>query len=224
MKNLKKWCGDNLHIDSDIQKIEGYNKKDNFIISEREPGKTTLMWKMIYNAYVNQDRPSILIKRYLNDISESYLEDSANLISEFTNQKIEFKYKKGDLKSGLLTIKLNDFDDVFCRVVALNTNISKLKSFKLKNIKYFMYDEFICNKRLGEKYLEDEPFRIKELYNTYNRENIKNNLPSIKCYYFGNPYSLFNPFFIDKKVKTSKLYPGSLISEDDYVIWCYKMK
>ena len=78
MKNLKKWCGDNLHIDSDIQKIEGYNKKDNFIISEREPGKTTLMWKMIYNAYVNQDRPSILIKRYLNDISESYLEDSAN--------------------------------------------------------------------------------------------------------------------------------------------------
>ena len=171
MKNLKKWCGDNLHIDSDIQKIEGYNKKDNFIISEREPGKTTLMWKMIYNAYVNQDRPSILIKRYLNDISESYLEDSANLISEFTNQKIEFKYKKGDLKSGLLTIKLNDFDDVFCRVVALNTNISKLKSFKLKNIKYFMYDEFICNKRLGEKYLEDEPFRIKELYNTLSSSN-----------------------------------------------------
>ena len=222
---LNKWTGgDNLHIDSDIQKIDGYNKKDNFIVSEREPGKTTLMWKMIYNAYVNQNRPSIILKRYLTDISESYLEDSETLISEFTNQKIKFNYKKADLKSGLLTIRLNESEDVFCRIVGLNTNVSRLKSYKLPNVKYFMYDEFICNKRLGEKYLSDEPFRVKELYNTYNRENIKNGLPSIKCYYFGNPYSLYNPFFSDKNVKTEKLYPGALISDNDYVIWCYQMK
>lgn len=40
---LKEWRGDNLHIDSDVGQLDGHNKPWNFIVTERESGKSTLM-------------------------------------------------------------------------------------------------------------------------------------------------------------------------------------
>ena len=40
---LKDWKGDDLHIDSEIGKMDGYGKTWNFIISEREAGKSCLL-------------------------------------------------------------------------------------------------------------------------------------------------------------------------------------
>lgn len=218
---LKDWHGDNLHIDSDIGQIDGHNKPWNYIVTERESGKSTLLWKKVYNAYKKEHCPSIVIRRYQTDITETYISDTESLINKFTQQDLKFEYKKGDLKNGgMLDLKLKDSNEVFCRLIALNTPLSRLKSMFLAKVKYFMFDEFICNKRLGEKYLNDEPLRVKELYTTYNRESEK----GIKCYFFGNPYSLYNPFFSDKNVPTNKLYPGAFIAGDDYVVSCYKIK
>lgn len=222
---LKNWTGDKLHIDSDIGLLDGHNKTWNFIVTEREPGKTTLMWKKIYNAFKREQRPSIVFRRYQTDITDTYIEDIEELIRHFTDSDVKLVYKRGDLKAGgMMNIYIKDIDQVFCRIIALNTPLSRLKSMFLPKVKYFMFDEFICNIRLGERYLNDEPFRVKELYTTYNREVVKYNLTPIKIYLFGNPYSLFNPFFSDLNVETSKLYPGAMIIKDDYVIWCYTMK
>lgn len=223
---LNNWTGDNLHIDSDIGRLDGYSKTWNLIVTERESGKSTLLWKKVYNAYKREQRPSLIFRRYQNDITETYLEDVENLIAKFTNQEVKLTYRKTELKSGGMTnIYLNDDkENVFCRIIALNTPLSRLKSMFLSKVKYFMYDEFICNKRLGERYLNDEPFRIKELYTTYNREVCQHGLSPIKMYFFGNPYSLFNPFFSDLKVNTNLLYPGAFLAKDDYVIWCYRIK
>ena len=218
---LKEWRGDNLHIDSDVGQIDGHNKPWNFIVTERESGKSTLMWKKVYNAYKKYNYPSIVIKRYQTDITDTYIEDITSLINKFTRQTISFEYLKSDLKNGgMLNLRIKGCEDTFCRIIALNAPLSRLKSMFLKNVRYMMFDEFICNRRLGEKYLNDEPLRVKELYTTYNRESEK----GIKCYFFGNPYSLYNPFFSDKNVPTTKLYPGAFITGEDYVVSCYQIK
>lgn len=216
--NLGEWKGDKLHIDSDVGVIDGHQKTHNFIVTERESGKSTLMWKKVYNAFRREQKRSIIVKRYQADITDSYIEDTEKLINKFTNSQIEFNYTRQELNGGTLDLKIGD--QIFCRLIALNTALSRLKSRFLDNVKYMMYDEFICNRRLGEKYLADEPFRIKELYTTYNRESSK----GIKIYYFGNPYSLHNPFFSDLNVPTNRLYPGALVADNDYCVWCYQIK
>lgn len=222
---LNNWTGDDLHIDSDITLIDGYQKTNNYIVTERESGKSTLLWKKVYNTFKREGRPSLVLRRYNNDITDTYVEDIIKIINEFTGQQLEFTYKKRELNAGgMLDLRLKGSEDVFCRLIALNTQVSKLKSMKLDKVKYMMFDEFICNKRLGERYLNDEPFRVKEIYNTYNRHTVKYGLSPIKIYMFGNPYSLYNPFFSDKNINTNKLYPGALLVEKDYCVWCYQIK
>lgn len=222
---LKNWAGDKLHIDSDVGLIDGYDKTYNFVVTERESGKSTLLWKKVYNAFKREGRPSIILRRYNNDITDTYIEDTLKTINDFTGQELDFVYNKRELNiGGMLDLKLKGSEETFCRIIALNTKVSKLKSLRLDKVKYIMFDEFICNKRLSENYLNDEPFRVKEVYTTYNRHTIKYGLAPIKVYMFGNPYSLFNPFFSDKNVNTNKLYPGALVVENDYCVWCYQIK
>ena len=229
---LAPWKGDNLHIDSDIQRVDGCKTTWNFLVTEREAGKTTLLWKKIYNVFKNKERPSIVVRRYQTDITGMFIDAAAQIISEFTNQDITFDYCKADLnKGGILDLYLcineQKIDKVFCRIVALNTRLSKLKSQKLNNVRYIFYDEFICNKRLNERYLADEPFMLKEgVYNTYLRfvDEKEDGSKDLAIYLFGNPYSLFNPFFSDLKVNTNDIYPGCFISKDDYCIYCYQIK
>lgn len=223
MFNLPQWQGDNLHIDSDIDLLDSHNKTWNYIVTERESGKSSLMWKKIYNAFKNNEQPSLVLKRYQTDITDMYIQDVENLIEKFTGSRLDFQYKKADLKNGGqmdLMVRVGEKLLPFCRLVALNAPLSRLKSMFLKNVRFIMIDEFICNRRLGEKYLNDEPLRVKELYTTYNREAVK----PIKIYMFGNPYSLFNPYFSDKKIPTNKLYPSAFVKGDDYAVWCYQIK
>lgn len=222
---LKSWEGDKIHIDSDVGLLDGNNKTWNFVVTEREPGKTTLMWKKIYNAFKRERRPSVVFRRYQTDITSTYIDDTEKLINNFTRGNIELEYTKADLKSGgMMNVYIKGIDEVFFRFIALNAPLERLKSMYLPKVKYFMFDEFICNRRLGEKYLIDEPFRVKELYTTYNRENKKRGFSPIKCYLFGNPYSLFNPFFSDFKVDVNKLFPGALVVKNDYCVWCYQTR
>lgn len=224
---MNKWQGDDLHIDSDIQKLDGHNKLWNLIVTERESGKSTLLWKKVYNTYKDKHRPCILIKRFQTDITGLFIDGIAIIISQFTNQKVSFKYNKSDLKSGglldlYLIIDEKVQEGVFCRIVALNTPLSRLKSQVLLNARYIFFDEFICNKRLKERYLEDEVFRLKEgVYTTYLRFVPKKDL---SIYLFGNPYSLFNPYFSYLNIDTNKVYPGSMLIGDSYCEWNYQIK
>lgn len=222
---LNNWQGDNLHIDSDIDIVDGYQKTWNYIVTERESGKTTLMLKKAYNSFKKENRPSIIFRRYQTDITKMYVEDMFKTINDFTNSQLQFEIKKGDASAGgQLDVKIKGINSIFLRIIALNTPLSRIKYGRLDKTKYIFFDEFICNRRIGEKYLNDEPLRVKETYNTYNRYTTKYGLPPIKCYFFGNPYSLYNPFFSDKNISTNKIYPGCLVADDDYVVWCYQIR
>ena len=75
-------------------------------------------------------------------------------------------------------------------------------------------DEYIINPRTGEKYLSDEAYKIKEAYTTWRREADG----FLKVYIAGNPYSLFNPLFVDWNVDTNKCKVGTFYVGDIFVI------
>ena len=87
---------DKLHYSP--RKLDSYNKPFNFITSEREAGKTTAIpATKIYKAWKHHNRPSIIIRRQIVDITTTYIDDLNDSINDFLSekQKIQFVYKKG---------------------------------------------------------------------------------------------------------------------------------
>lgn len=202
---------DNLHYDGN--NLESLNKPFNFIISERELGKTTWVWvKKAVKEFLKNKRTTIVIRRRIADITSTYIDDIAEVINKFLEPNIEFKYRK-NTKDGIVDVYIGD--DRFIRVIALSNPMSRIKSLILRNLKYMVFDEFICNTRAGEKYLDDEAFRFKELFNTFQRES-----PDLRCFFLGNPYSMFNPYFIWINVDTRQLHPGCIVKGSQWAVEC----
>lgn len=190
----------------------------NFIISEREAGKSTAIWlDKAYKAFITNGETTLVIRRKVVHITKSYIDDIQEIINKFTDDNVKFQYPISSLKEGIVDILINN--KRFLRVCAISIDITALKSLVLRDLRYIIFDEFICNSVFGEKYLKAEATKFMEIYNTFRRES--NNL---KCYFMGNPYSLFNPYFMFFNVDTSKLKRGAVISDKkSYVIECYEI-
>ena len=206
---------DNIHFNT--RKIDGYNLPFNFIISEREAGKSTAIWLKAYKEFVDNESTILVIRRKVVHITKAYIDDIAQIINKFTDDKVVFQYSQSTIKEGIVDIYINE--KRFMRICALSVDITALKSLVLRNLKYIIFDEFICNQRFGEKYLKDEATKFMECYNTFRRES-----ENLKCYFMGNPYSLYNPMFLFFNVDTSKLTRGAIITDKkSYVIQCYEI-
>lgn len=172
-----------------------------------------------------------MLRRRISDITSAYIEDTANVLNKFLEKPIQLLYMKGDIKQGIVDIKIGDAGKeyswkeiqklpVFFRVIGLSNPMNRIKSLMLKDVKYFFFDEFICNLRGGEKYLTaDEYFLIQEIYTTYNREATT----PIRILAAGNPYSVYTPLFMGLGVDTSKLKPGAFVVGPNYVINCFQV-
>ena len=181
---------DDLHYDEST--IEGYNKAFNFVVSPREAGKTTALLRKAYRKYKKEEKTTIILRRRIADITEAYINDLGTVISKFYDD-VELYFKKGSIKDGILDVYIRhgkklDKNPIF-RVIALSNPMSRIKSTILRNVGMMIYDEFICNTRCNEKYLEGEAFIFREIYNTYVRE-----CPNLKVWFLGNPYSLYSPY------------------------------
>ena len=99
---------DNLHFR--WNKAMSYNKPWNFVIGERESGKSVDSWFLIWNAYHYHGRPSIVLRRRIADISSAYINDTANVLNKFLDKPIQLIYRKGDLKQGVVDVKVGDAD------------------------------------------------------------------------------------------------------------------
>ena len=207
---------DNIHYST--RKIDGYNLPFNFVISERELGKsTTIILDKIYKPFKERGETTIVIRRMVNHISEDYVEDFANIINKFTDDNVIFQYSKNALKDGIVTIKVDG--KPFIRFIGLSKQIASIKSMMFPNLQAIVFDEFICNGRFGEKYLKDEATKFLEVYNTFRREG-----ENMKCFFMGNPYSHFNPYFIYFNIPTGQIKRGSIISDKkQYVLECAEM-
>ena len=208
-----------------------YNKTWNFVIGERESGKSVDSWFLLYNAFIKEGRPSLVLRRRIADITPAYIEDTTNVLNKFLDEPIQLVYMKGDIKSGIVDIRLGKAGEnyswrninqlpVFFRIIALSNPMNRIKSLMLPNVKYIFMDEFICNLRGGEKYLgADEYFLVQEIYTTYNRESVT----PIRIIAAGNPYSVYTPLFMGLGVDTSKLKPGAFVVGDNYVVNCFQV-
>lgn len=206
---------DNIHFNT--RKIDGYNLPFNMIISEREAGKSTAVWLKCYRAFKEEGETTLVVRRKVVHVTKSYIDDIQEIINKFTDDNVTFEYNNSTLKEGIVDIKING--KRFIRVVALSVDITALKSLVLRDLKYIVFDEFICNARFGEKYLKDEATKFMEVYNTFRRESI-----NLRCYFLGNPYSLFNPYFLFFNIPTSKLVRGNIFTDNkSFVVQCYEI-
>lgn len=194
----------------------GYQKPFNFVMTPREDGKTTELVTNLYNAF-KKGYTCLLVRRQVVDITEAYIFSIQEIINKFFDEEAKITYKKGELHDGIVYLYIGD--KLLACLVALSVTIARIKSLVLRNVKYIFFDEFIVNPEFKEKYLPNEAGRFKELYNTFYREASE----QIKCFFFGNPYSHYNPYFTWKNVDTKALYAGCLINKDDYVVWLHTL-
>lgn len=206
---------DNIHYS--LNKILSYNKSFNFVISAREAGKSTATWLYSYKKF-QQGYTTLVVRRLINDITETYIQDIENIINKFNpDDPIKLQFKKGSIKEGVVDVKVNG--EIFFRVIALSNPLSRIKSLMLPRLFWIVFDEFICNTRLGEKYLSNEVFKFKEIYNTFQRESEN----GLKVLFAGNPYSLYNPYFSWVECDIKKLYPGAFVTGENWVIEVYEL-
>lgn len=218
MKKIKQYFKnlDDLHYN--FQEIDGYNLPFNFIVSPREPGKTTnfLLFKC-YLTFIEKGETLIYLVRNATEITAEFISSIESQINKFLITPIEIKYRLSSLTKSIVDVFVNDKH--FIRFISLNAPIVRIKKTIINNPSYIFMDEFIINPEFKETYLPGEFKRFKEVYTTYRRS--KENL---KCYFCGNPYSLYNPYFVGFGINTKLLKPGARIVNKNVIVQCYELK
>lgn len=188
----------------DYSEIDGYNAPINFIDSCRGTGKTTIAWRKSW-AKFQQGKKTIVQTRLINSITDIFIETIHDQIAKFAAVPA-FKYAKKDMgKEGMVDIYCDG--KKYIRVIAIAKPLRSLKNMFLSDVGLWIADEYICNERLGEKYVKGEAFKFKEAWTTFYREN-----HDMKAYFLGNPYSSYNPYFSEFGIDSAKLRPGVILS------------
>lgn len=204
--------------------IDSYNKAIRMAISAREPGKSTAACMEKYFPAWKRGHTYVIIRRRTVAITDEYIQSLARTIRIFNDGEWSLKYERGSRKDGVVSVKLNDQD--FVLIVSLSISIDRIKSLVYHDIEGFLFDEFICNPAWGEKYLPHEVEKLFEVYNTLRRFYIHKNdptKPQCPIYFYGNPYSLYNPYFLYFGVKVNDLKPGMIQSGPNWVVQYYKI-
>lgn len=218
-----KYEYDDIHFNTML--IDSYNKPFNLIQSCRSSGKTTDVFKKVYKALQKDFSPSLVLRRQIVDITESYIDDISKVINKFLDdeEQIQFYYHKSDMKAGIVDVYLSMEDlknkkHVFLRIIGLNAKKQRLKGGVLMNIRFLIFDEFMIDLRHNEKYLPDEISRFEEIYTTYLREAPK----GIRCYFLGNAYSYYSPYHAYFKIDANKIKMGCIITTSKCAFQLFK--
>lgn len=216
---------DNIHWD--FREIDGYDCDFNFVISTREPGKTTALWHKARTVF-ERGHTFLYTTQQKVTISEVFFDSSLGVINKFIDDpkgKYNFFYNKGSIEKGIVDVWANTGYQpekrLMFRCCAMSNKLSDMKSLFLPNCECHFMDEFIKNTRAGERYLPQEAFKYKELINTFQREAPNRRF---KSYMFGNPYSRANPYFVEFGVDISKLKRGTIYRKGNVLVQCYEMK
>lgn len=217
---------DNIHLST--AKGDSYNVLDNFYITTRGMGKSDIFWNKLYRAWKGLGRSGIVLRTIQADITYSYLDDIEKILNKFRSEAdfVRISFLKGSIKDGVVDVFIQEPESdekyLFVRVIALGIKVTRYKSLIIRNPSLIGYDEFIPNTRLGEKWLPDCAWRVKELYSTFAREA---DGYLLKRYWFGNPYSRYNPYLLNYyKFDTLKLKPGDFIAGNNFIIDLQKPK
>lgn len=204
---------DNIHYN--IRPIQGYDKEYNFVMSAREPGKTTsAVMDLIYNNWKKTKEPRFYMVRNSVEITPALIGMIFDInINKFTDDNVVAEYKISELESGILDIRIKG--ELFIRIVSMSISLRRIKQSTMEGAAGAVFDEYIIDPRSGEKYLKNEAFKIKEAYTTWKRGCHRK---KFKMRFFANPYTLYNPLFIDWNIPLEKLRKGQIYSDSTHAI------
>ena len=205
---------DKIHWNS--RAIDGHNKQYRFIIGAREGGKSTNIILKMYRTFKETGRYILILRRQQVAITDLYIKSIQNTINKFHTHHVTLTYKTSSLGDGIVPVYIKD--KLFMLVLGMSVNIDRIKSSCVPNLAFGVFDEFIVNKTFGERYLKNEYNKFREIEKTFNRE-----CKGVLIWYFlGNPYSLYNPYFVhhlgDKinDLKMGEIYDGVNFSIEWY--------
>ncbi len=185
--------------------IDGYDAPVNFVLSPRGTGKTTAFWRKSWAAFQKTGARTIVQTRQQNDITDIFIESIHFEIDKFSKVP-PFKYSKKEInKDGMCDIYVDG--KKYLRILAMSTPLKKLKGLFLNNVAFWWADEYVCNERIGEKYVKGEAYKFREAWTTFFREN-----KSMKAYLCGNPYSAYNPYFSEFGIDPAAVEIGKIIA------------
>ncbi len=200
------WC---------CQKMDSYDKTWNFCISAREPGKSTRACRKIWKKWTKKHERFLVLRRRPIDLTEGYINSLAITINKFLpcHKRINFYFSKGSMRDGQVDIYIDKTKKILVgRVQALNIPSARAKSNIIRNVSTIIYDEYIPNDT--REYLSNEVMNLQDVYSTYYREYNGH----LKVYFFGNPYTVFNPFHSTFGIDITKIVPGAFLVGEDYVL------
>lgn len=203
---------DSIHYS--FESLDGYGKAFNFVVSPRGDGKTTAFnLTKSWPAYRRTGLPTVLLRRRIVDFSRPYIESLALSVRKFTGEKTALLYRNSEKSEGIFYIYPDSFKNPPIYIgIAMSKDVSSFKALVIKAAYIFM-DEFICDPRAGERYERMEARKLRELYSTAMREN-----PRIRCYFCGNPYSLYNPYFVDFGIDPMRLVKGKIVAGKEWAV------
>ena len=222
-KKPKHLVRDNIHLN--LRPVQACNKIFNFILSPREPGKSTCAYTLVYKMWRHRHLPSVILVRQSVDITEEYIDSILDTINKFLapQRRIKFYYKQGGLEKGIVDIFIDkNKTNKILRVQSLSIPKQRAKKMAI-NAYCLILDEYVIDTSKGEKYLKEEVDRYKNVYETYQRYAVERG-HQLKCYFFGNPYSIYTPYHIWKHIPLDKIKPGCFLVGADYVLWAYQLK
>lgn len=167
-----------------IYKLLSYDYLWNMIIGERGNGKTYSVKKMFINNFIKHNRQFVWIRRYeteFDDFEEFFSDIIKN--NEFPEHELTVKGKK-----------------LYCDKKLMGFGIPLSKGITKKSVNYsgvtdICFDEFLIPKGSNYHYLNNEVFRLFDLYETIAR------LRRVKVYMLANSISQNNPYFREFNIK-----------------------
>ena len=198
---------DNIHYN--LSEDEGYNCPIMFIISPREPGKTTsITLDRVYADFRKKGLPAVALVNQAADCTEAFMQSFENTINEFKGYEIHTKYRKGGIKDGICTIYERDTDKPFIHVLSLNAPLTRLKRINLGKVSCIWWDEAWVNVSVGERWPDSVATKWNEIYTTACRACYPDKL---KFYASGNFYSRYHPLCTYLGIDCSRLAIGKKI-------------
>lgn len=213
---------DNIHLTT--QQVDSYNKPDNYFITTRGMGKSTICWAKVHSQFKRGLCPIIQKNRPV-EVTQMWIDDIAKELNKFRKPSEycrTYKHKGSSIKDGVLDIDIDDplnGKGVLCRVICISIDVKRFKSLVLPNAGDIFIDEFIPDIRHGEKWLNGYVWRSNTLWTTFGRFTYETRGVVQKRYWFGNPYSRYiPPLFEQYNIDTTELQPGALLVGDQYVV------
>ncbi|MBO7694244.1 MAG: phage DNA encapsidation protein [Methanobrevibacter sp.] len=171
-----------------------HNMLINVIVGNRGGGKSYGAKEYAIDNFIKRGEQFGYIRRYKDDIKESSIQFFKDIEHQYPDYefKVDGKYFYIRLKPADENEKWTD-EDIAGYQFILSTANNK-KSISYPKITLLIYDEFLLDKSGNQRYLNNEPIALLNLYETIARPGTDH--PRVVMFMLANALSITNPFFL----------------------------